>query len=159
MAQCDSNSLVASATCYDCGIPTGMQQPVIIYLLCQIAGVAPDPNALVAAASCLNCGLPDGIQRFIIMQLLCQIVNGGAPVPSLSLKNQALNILTVSGWTGTQTVYMYSSIDFGATWQAFFNVTAVSPQGILGTLGRQYFASLNSARTAPGPGDSNTVSL
>ena len=34
---CDSASLIASAACYECQIPPGMQMPVLIWLMCQIA--------------------------------------------------------------------------------------------------------------------------
>jgi hypothetical protein len=34
---CDSTSLVANASCYECQIPQGMQMAVLIYLMCQIA--------------------------------------------------------------------------------------------------------------------------
>src|SRR5579863_2340456 len=34
---CDANSLSSAASCFDCGIPLGLQQAIIIYLLCFIA--------------------------------------------------------------------------------------------------------------------------
>lgn len=157
--QCDAQSLVTQAACLDCGIPSGMQNPIIIYLLCQIAGIAPDPNALMAAASCLNCNIPDGIARFIIIQLLCQIAAGGAVTPSLALTNTGLGVLSVSGWTGSQTVYFYISPDSGSTWLNFNSVTGTSPQLNPVEGGAEYFASLNANRTTTGPGDSNIVNV
>lgn len=34
--QCDAQSLVTAAQCLNCGIPVGIQNNIIIYLLCQI---------------------------------------------------------------------------------------------------------------------------
>lgn len=33
---CDPSTLVAQAACIECGIPPGLQMPVLIYLFCQI---------------------------------------------------------------------------------------------------------------------------
>ena len=74
---CDPTSLVAGAACIECGIPPGLQKPVIIYLLCQIAGMNCDPTSLVAGAACIECGIPPGLADAVIISLLCQIVNNG----------------------------------------------------------------------------------
>lgn len=40
---CTAQGLADAAKCIECGVPTGMQFPVLIYLLCQMAnnGIAP----------------------------------------------------------------------------------------------------------------------
>jgi hypothetical protein len=54
-----------------------MREPVIIYLLCQIANVSANASSLVAAATCLNC-VPLGMREPVIIYLLQQIAaNGG----------------------------------------------------------------------------------
>ncbi len=58
---CDSTSLVANATCYQCQIPDGYKLPVLIALAVKIAGVNPDANYLVSQAACLECQIPPGM--------------------------------------------------------------------------------------------------
>ncbi len=73
---CDA-TLSNSASCLECGIPPGMENSVIIYLLCQIAGMNCDAQTLVDGAKCLECGIPPGMERAVMIYLLCQITNGG----------------------------------------------------------------------------------
>jgi hypothetical protein len=54
-----------------------MRKAVIIYLLCQIAGMNCDPTSLATAAACIECGIPPGMQDAVIIYLLCQIANSG----------------------------------------------------------------------------------
>lgn len=76
MAQaCDPSSLVAGAACLECGIPSGMQLPVLISLFCKIAGMNCDPATLIANAACLECGIPPGMQMAVLNYLACQIAN------------------------------------------------------------------------------------
>jgi hypothetical protein len=77
---CDPTSLVSGAACLECGIPPGLQKPIIISLLAQIAGVPVNATTLIANAACLECGIPPGMQDAIINYLLCQIANGGASI-------------------------------------------------------------------------------
>jgi hypothetical protein len=71
----DPTELAADANCLNC-IPPGMQWPVAIWILAQIAGVTTDPTTLAANAACLNC-IPPGMQMPIIIWLLTQISSGG----------------------------------------------------------------------------------
>jgi hypothetical protein len=59
----------------ECGIPPGLEKPVMIYLLCQIAGVTANPTTLISGAACLECNIPPGMQDAVIIYLLCQIAN------------------------------------------------------------------------------------
>lgn len=70
---CDSQTLVNQATCLECGLAPGVQWPVVISLLSQIAGVPSDPQSLMAGASCLLCNLSPGMQMPVIISLLCQL--------------------------------------------------------------------------------------
>lgn len=73
---CDAQSLVDNTRRLQ-DIPFGLQGPVIISLLCQIAGMNCDPQSLVNAVPCLFCNLEPGIQNAIIIYLLCNIANNG----------------------------------------------------------------------------------
>jgi len=79
---CDPTSLVSGAVCLECGIPPGLQKPIIISLLCKIANMNCDPTSLIAGAACLECGIPPGMQDAITNYLLCQIANIPAPAPA-----------------------------------------------------------------------------
>jgi hypothetical protein len=85
---CDAASLVSGAACLECGIPPGMENSVIISLLCQIANMNCTPASLIASAACLECGIPTGMQSAVIISLLCQIANGagsgGTPIVTQS---------------------------------------------------------------------------
>jgi hypothetical protein len=74
---CTPTALLKAATCYD-GIPEGMRQPVIIYLLASMmnsaTGASMDPTALTAAAKCYV-GIPPEMQVAIQTYLLCQAAN------------------------------------------------------------------------------------
>ena len=70
---CDPKTLATNAVCIDCGIPTGMQDAVIISLLAQIAGVPLDAPTLVKNAVCIDCGIPQGYRQAVIISLLCKI--------------------------------------------------------------------------------------
>ena len=76
-ATCDPQTLAQQGQCLNCGVPTGMQWPVVISLLCQIAGMNCDPATLMAQAQCINCGIPPGMQLPVMIYLLCQINAGG----------------------------------------------------------------------------------
>jgi hypothetical protein len=79
---CDATSLISGAACLECGIPPGMENSVIISLLCQIAGVPINATSLVAGAACLECGIPSGMHDAITNYLLCQIANNPGFTPS-----------------------------------------------------------------------------
>jgi len=70
---CSSNDLLNNSVCLEC-IPDGLKDDVVIYLLCQIAGITPDPNALIAASVQFQ-SLPKGIKQEIIAYLTCQAAN------------------------------------------------------------------------------------
>lgn len=74
-ASTDPNVLAGDANCLIC-IPPGMQMPVMIWLLCQIAGVTTDPNTLIKNAGCLQC-IDPGMQGPVMIWLLTQIAGGG----------------------------------------------------------------------------------
>ena len=97
---CDPTSLVSGAACLDCGIPPGMQKAVIIYLLCQIAGMTCSPTSLAAGAACLECGIPPGMENAVIIYLLCQIANSGGAGGGLTCGNYAGNQPTFTPASG-----------------------------------------------------------
>lgn len=79
----DTNSLLAEATCYDCGGGFGQLQLLKLGLLRQIL-LATDPmadtsvNGLLAAANCYNsCAGSPGLMQLLELALLRQIVDGG----------------------------------------------------------------------------------
>lgn len=69
---CDPNTLVQAASCFDC-IPANMQPAVQTYLLLQISGLSLTPAQLLTAAKCMVC--LDGSQEAAQNYLLCQIAN------------------------------------------------------------------------------------
>ncbi len=80
MANCDPNSLLASAACFEC-LTTGQQELVKLELLAQIL-LAKNPSAdvspqgLLAKANCFSCyGNPPGMFKLLELQLLCEIWN------------------------------------------------------------------------------------
>lgn len=77
MTTTDSNALAQNAKCLSCGIPPGMQGPVLIWIFAQIAGVSTDPNFLVAQAQCINCGIPPGMQMAVLIWIASQFSGGG----------------------------------------------------------------------------------
>lgn len=70
---CDPTTLVDQAKCIECGIPTGMQLPVLIALAAQIAGVSADPQTLMNLAKCDECQVPVGLEWPVLIALACQI--------------------------------------------------------------------------------------
>jgi hypothetical protein len=77
MATATASQLVAEATCLNNCVIKGIEKPIMIWLLCQIAGVTPNASALQADAACLACIIP-GMRDPIIIYLLAQIAaNGG----------------------------------------------------------------------------------
>lgn len=68
----DPNVLMQAADCMKC-IPGGMEGPVIIYLLQQIAGNTMTANQLMQEAACLKC-IPAGLQLTVQNYLLDQIL-------------------------------------------------------------------------------------
>ena len=75
---------------------------------------------------------------------------------NLQLVNVGLELI-VTGWTGTQTVYIYESTDGGSTWSVHSSNSTTSPWITVVSFTNQFFASLSGSRTAPGAGDSNIV--
>lgn len=73
----DPNVLAQDAQCLECGLPPGMQGPVIIWLLAQIAGVSTDPTFLAQQAQCIECGIPPGMYLPVMIWLLTQISSAG----------------------------------------------------------------------------------
>lgn len=70
---CDPATLVDAAKCIECGIPQGMQLPVLIYLAAQIAGTSTDPAILIENAKCIECGIPQGMQLAVLISILCKL--------------------------------------------------------------------------------------
>lgn len=72
---CDPAALEKAAACFQC-ISPDMREPVMIYLLAQIAngsaGTTTDPAALVKAATCYRCPEP-ATREAITNFLLCAI--------------------------------------------------------------------------------------
>lgn len=64
---CDAQSLVTAAACLECQIPAGMQDAVIIYLLCQIAS-----NGSGGAAG-ISCGNYSGGQPNFTPATTCAV--------------------------------------------------------------------------------------
>lgn len=68
----DPNTLSQASACLDC-IPKGMQGPVMIKLLQDIAGNTMTPNQLMEASACNKC-IPSGMQNEVIIFLLDAIL-------------------------------------------------------------------------------------
>ncbi len=106
---CDSTSLVANATCYQCQIPDGYKLPVLIALAVKIAGVNPDANYLVSQAACLECQIPPGMELPVLISLACAIANAsgsncvdvsgitynGSPIPTATVNVVPGTIYTI----------------------------------------------------------------
>jgi hypothetical protein len=73
MATCDPQTLVTQAQCLECKIPTGMEIPVLIVLLAQIAGVPLDAQELVNEAKCIECQIPQGMQLPVLIGIMCKL--------------------------------------------------------------------------------------
>ena len=73
----DPQALIEAGRCLAC-IPNGLQGPVMIWLLQQIARNTMTPNELMAEvqSKCLGC-IPAGSQQEVITWLLCTIANAG----------------------------------------------------------------------------------
>ena len=70
---CSASDLAKASKCLDC-IPSGMREPVLIYLLALIASQPLDAAELTKNAKCFDC-IPQGMRLPVIIYLLCTIAN------------------------------------------------------------------------------------
>lgn len=69
----DPNALLQASTCERCGIPKGMEWPVVIKLLKDIAGNTQTTNELLQDSACFATCIPKGNQLAVIVYLVDQI--------------------------------------------------------------------------------------
>ena len=72
--QCDTNSLLDAAKCYQQCIPDGMQAAVQTMLMAQIVGDTRSPSDLAFAARCFFSCIPKGEQLAVQNYLLCKLL-------------------------------------------------------------------------------------
>jgi len=73
--QCDTNSLLDAAKCYQQCIPDGMQAAVQTMLMAAIVGDTRSPSDLASAARCFFSCIPKGEQVAVQNYLLCQLLS------------------------------------------------------------------------------------
>ncbi|MDB6108314.1 MAG: hypothetical protein JWR69_64 [Pedosphaera sp.] len=84
MAACDAQSLVDGARCLECGIPPGMQWPVLVNLFCRWANMNCDAQSLVDGAKCIECGIPPGMQLPVLIALAAQVAGASTDPATLT---------------------------------------------------------------------------
>lgn len=72
---CDPQTLVNSAPCLTC-YDNQQFKAVVVYLLCQIAGMSCNPETLLESAKCFQCYNTKEAEA-VMLYLLCQINEGG----------------------------------------------------------------------------------
>jgi len=72
--QCDTNSLLDAAKCYQQCIPDGMQSAVQTMLMASIVGDTRSPSDLASAARCFFSCIPKGEQLAVQNYLLCKLL-------------------------------------------------------------------------------------
>lgn len=68
-----TSDLIKASTCINSCIPVGMQLPVLIYLLQQMAGNAMSTDELMQEAACYRTCIPPGMLKPVVIYLLDQI--------------------------------------------------------------------------------------
>lgn len=66
---------IDGAICIDCGIPKGLQIPVLIWLYQQITGVS--IQSMIDGAVCIDCAIPKGMQIPVLIGLVNTGGTGG----------------------------------------------------------------------------------